>query len=112
MRLVERLDARRQQHQETFRQCVADHDKRKASHAALRSLYTLGTSDGSKAPYNKLTAHNRQSASYLFQSESVRLAPRFTTTRYGDAWVRHLDVFRDEVHAWWHDSKAGKPVTV
>jgi len=54
----------------------------------------------------------RQSASYLFQSESVRLGPRFTTTRYGEAFVRHLDVYRDEVHAWWHDSKAGQPVTI
>ena len=112
MRLVERHDARREQHQEIFRQCVGDHDERKAYHADLRSLYTLGSSDGSKAPYNKLTAHVRQSASYLFQSESVRLAPRFTTTRYGETWVRHLDVYRDEVHAWWHDSKAGQPVTI
>ena len=62
MRLVERHDARREQHQEIFRQCVGDHDERKAYHADLRSLYTLGSSDGSKAPYNKLTAHVRQSA--------------------------------------------------
>lgn len=97
---------------EVARECASDRDDNKAYNADLRSLYTMGSSDGSKAPVNKLQDFNRQLAAYLYQSESVRLEPRFTTQRYGDQFVKELAVFRDEIHAWYHDSKAGLEVAL
>lgn len=107
MRPPQKIELRGAWIREVARQCSSDRDDNKAYNADVRSLYTMGTSDGSKAPFNKLQSNNRQQAAYLYQSESVRLEPRFTTQRYGDAFVAELAVYRDEVQAWFHDSKAG-----
>lgn len=105
MRLPEKADRRREASVELARQCSGDRQERKAYHMELRGWMTRGTDTGDQARYNKIRSHVRQSAAYLYQSESVRFGPVLPPL-YGDTFDQKLDVYRDEVHRWWHDSRA------
>jgi hypothetical protein len=105
VRLPVQADTRREAHLELARQCSADRPDRKPYHAELREWYTRGTNTGQRARYNKLQSHVRQSAAYLFQSESVRVEGKLPP-RYGDQFNAQIDTYRDEVYRWFHDTRA------
>jgi hypothetical protein len=111
VRLPETVTARRDFDIEVARQCMTDRTERKPYHAELREWYTLGAPDGSRSVYNKIEAHVRQAASYLFQSESVRFGP-VLPPQYGSMFDPALDVFRDRLHRWFHDTRAGRTIAL
>ena len=106
MILPEKHDRRRELAVEVGRQCLASRDTRAAYNMECRQWYVAGAQTGERAIYNKLKTHVRQSAAYLYQSESARFWLT-TPTRYGDAFAEELDVARDDFHRLWHDSNAG-----
>ena len=106
MILPERPALRREAAIEIGRQCSVSRAVRQSYHRELRAWYVNGAANGSKAIYNKLKTHVRQSAAYLFQSEAVRFG-LVAPTRYGDQFAAELEVARDDFHRVWHDSGAG-----
>jgi hypothetical protein len=109
VRLPEKAGVRREAYVELSRQCSTDRSERKSYHADLRTWYTTGTATGARARYNKGKAHIQQSSAYLYQSESVRFAA-VLPPQYGEHFGKQLEAYRDEIHRWWHDSRAGLTV--
>jgi len=109
VRLPDQPRLRQEAYVELSRQCTTDRSERKSYHSDLRVYYTTGTAIGARARYNKLKAHIQQSAAYLYQSESVRFAA-VLPPQYGEHFTHQLEAFRDEIHRWWHDSRAGLTV--
>lgn len=106
MRLPDKPTALREAVLEVSRYCSTDRAERKQYHSDLRTYYTTGTALGNRARYNKLKSHIQQSAAYLYQSESVRFAG-VLPPHYAHVFDKQLEAFRDQVHRWWHDSRAG-----
>ena len=109
MRLPQDPRRRREAVIEVVRQCASDREERRAYHQELRAWYLRGTPTQSRARYNKLRAHVRQSSAYLYQSESVRFG-LVLPPEYGDQFSAELETARDELHRTWHDSRAGLEV--
>ncbi len=106
MILPERPALRREAALEIGRQCSVSRPTRQSYHRELRQWYVTGAGTGERAIYNKLKTHVRQSAAYLFQSESVRFG-LVAPTRFGDTFAAELETARDDFHRVWHDSGAG-----
>ncbi len=106
MNLPLKSDLRREALIEIGRRCAADRDERKSYHQSLRQWYARGTESEMRARYNKIKAHVRQSAAYLFQSESVRFGVSLPP-KYGDAFSEQLKASSQELHRFWHGTRAG-----
>ena len=106
MILPENPAKRRQAAIEIGRQCSVSRPMRASYHRELRDWYVNGAANGTKAIYNKIKTHVRQSSAYLFQSESVRFG-LVAPVRYGDQFAAELETARDDFHRVWHDSSAG-----
>ena len=110
MRLPEKPLARRDAYIEIGRQCAVDRPERKAYHQELRAWYVRGTASEDRVRYNKIKSHVKRSASYLFQSESVRFGA-VLDPEYGEQFDPQLDTATTDFHRFWHDSRAGRVVT-
>ena len=106
MNLPIKADQRRDAMIEVGRQCAADRDERKSYHQSLRQWYARGTESEMRARYNKIKSHVRQSAAYLFQSESVRFGVSLPP-KYGEQFTHQLEATRDELHRAWHGDRDG-----
>jgi hypothetical protein len=103
--------ARRDAFIDIGRLCMSDRSERKAYHQELRAWYTRGTAWADRVRYNKIKEHVKRSASYLYQSEAVRFGA-VLPPEFGEQFNTQLEVVRDDFHRYWHDSKAGRVVTL
>lgn len=111
MRLPDDPIKRRDAYIDLGRQCATDRSERKAYHAELRQWYTRGTSTEDRVRYNKIKSHIKRSASYLFQSESVRFGA-VLGPEYGEQFDQELDAATTDFHRTFHDSRIGRIVTL
>lgn len=103
--------ARRLDMVDIARICGADRPARKAYNAELRSWYTRGTAYEDRVRFNKIKAHVKQKAAYLFQSESVRFGAVLPPS-YGEDFDEQLDGVRGDFHRYWHTTKAGLVISL
>ena len=104
-----RLPANKRDREKLFRNLTREigwsRDSRAGAYRQWRTAYLTGTTQGVRARYNKLKEHVMESSADLYAPESVRFSPT-VPRRYGDTFLPHLEVARDDFADLWQTSGA------